>query len=604
MGSAVTTEMSTSSVGSTSIPPTPDEEALKIRKQIADDLKTWQEKFAKAASKGTEELDGRVKEITDRQIETQVKGVGEALVVQLEETTNGEYTKLKNSINKIVKSIPEELSEKDVEKAQEEVAKAVRTSGQVMKSKAQLLRSWKLRFDNETEALVLAASDSTLEVIDSIRDLGLQKVGLRWAEIEGVTYDDWTSYHAVKKTFDKWRNEVEAVAKDHPGLLNARSAAEDIEEKGMAIAEDAAKELTRLKEVAAWKIEAGDHSDDFSTKIMPAKVALAGQKVIQGASSVSVSIVGSSTGKAESIIAQASQAVVGAASSASPQVIGTPAGFVEQAVSKASEAVSGSSVPVQESIASSLSAKAEDASNFVSKALFSSSTPIEETISSATAKVSEAIVGAPQQKAQSVVSAASKKANEAAHGASEAIIGTPAPAYESIASEVSKGVLSASSVISNAISPSSAPLSATAASVASSVSASASSAASQASKKVFGGAMAQEVKERTPILDDIVNEDDDVSYSEQMQSIVSQAGDSYADVTKAVVEALGLSSKTQGSVGSATSIASEQYSSALAAASKAIYGTQQGTGESFASVASSRYSDAIAALVYLILLPL
>ena len=596
-------ETSTSSVQSASSSSTPDEEALEVRKQIADDLKTWQEKFAKAASKGTEELDGRVKEITDRQIETQVNGVGEALVVQLEETTNGEYAKLKKSINKIVKSVPEEPSEKDIEKAQEEVAKAVRTSGQAVKSKAQVLRSWKLRFDNETEALVLAASDSTLEVIDSIRDLGLQKVGLRWAELEGVTYDDWTNYHAVKKTFDKWRNEVEAVAKDHPSLLHARSAAEDIEEKGMAIAEDAAKELTRLKEVAAWKIEAGDHSDDFSTKIMPAKVALAGQKVIQGVSSASESIVGSPAGKAESIVAQISEAVVDAASSASSQVIGTQAGFVEQAVSQVSGGVSGSPVPVQESIANKLSGKAEDASNYISGALYSSSAPMEETLSSASTKISEAIMGTPQPMAESVVSAASKKADEAAHGASEAIMGTPAPAYQSIASEVSKSVLSASSAISDAISPSSAPLSETAASIASSVSASASSAASQASKKVFGGAMAQEVKERIPILDDFVNEDDDSTYSEQIQSIISQAGDSYADVTKAVVEALGLSTQTQGSVESATSLASEQYSSALAAASKAIYGTQQGTGELVSSVASSRYSDAVAALVYPSLLP-
>ena len=598
-GSAVLTETSTSSIESPSSSPTPDEEALRVRKQIADDLKTWQEKFAKAASKGTEELDGRVKEITDRQIETQVNGVGEALVVQLEETTNGEYVKLRKSINKIVKSIPEGPSEKDIEKAQEEVAKAVRSSGQAVKSKAQVLRSWKLRFDNETEALVLAASDSTLEIIDSIRDLGLQKVGLRWAEIEGVTYDDWTNYHAVKKTFDKWRNEVEAVAKDHPGLLNAWSAAENTEEKGMEIAEDAAKELTRLKEVAVWKIQTADHSDDFSTKIMPAKVALAGQKVILGVSSISDSLVGSPTGEAESMIAQATEAVLGVVSDASSQVIGTQAGFAEQAASKASEAVRGSLAPVQEVIASSLSAKAGDVSNYISEALFSSSTPLKETISSATAKISEAMIGTPQPKAENVVSAASKKVNEAARVASEVIIGTPAPAYMSIASEVSQSVLSVSSAISDAISPSSAPLSETAASVASSVSASASSAASQASKKVFGGAMAQEVKERIPILDDFVNEDEDSTYSEQIQSIISQAGNSYADVTKAVAEALGLSTQTQGYIESATSIASDKYSSAFAAASKAIYGTQQGTGETVSSALSSRYSDGVAALVYL-----
>ena len=596
-GSAISTEMTPSPTESALNLPTPDEEALQVREQIADDLRIWQEKFARAAGKGTKELDGRVKEITDRQIETQVNGVGKALVIQLEETTNAEYAKLKKTINKIVQSIPRESSEMDVEKAEEEVAKAVRISGQAVKSKAQAIRSWKLKFDNETESLVLAASDSTLEVIDSIRDLGLQKVGLRWAEIEGVTYDDWTNYHAVKKTFDKWRNEVEAVAKDHPGLLRAQSAAENIEAKGMTIAEEAAKELTRLKHSATWKIEVGDHSDDFSTKILPAKVALAGQKIMQGVSSASESATGSSTGIAESIVAQASEAVIYAASSVSFQIVGTQPGFVEQAASKVSGAISPSSVHDQGSIASSLSVKVEDASEYISEALFSSSTRIGESIGSATEMISVAIVGTPQPKVESVVSAASKKADQAVHGASEAIIGTPAPAYQSVASAVSRSVVSVSSVISNVISPSSAPLSETASSIASTVSASASSAASQASKRVFGGAMAQEVKERIPILDDFVNEDDDSSYSEQMQSIISQAGDNFADVTKAVVEALGLSTRTHGSIESVTSLASDQYSSALAAASKAIYGSEQGTAEMVSGVVSSRYSDAVSALV-------
>ena len=37
----------------------------------------------------------------------------------------------------------------------------------------------------------------------------------------------------------------------------------------MSIAEETAKELGRLKEVAKWKIAARDASDDFETKYVP-----------------------------------------------------------------------------------------------------------------------------------------------------------------------------------------------------------------------------------------------------------------------------------------------------------------------------------------------
>ena len=585
-----------SSVRSAPTSLTPEEEAEQVREKIANDLKTWQEKFAKAAAKGTEELDGRVREITDHQVDKQVHGVGEALLVQLEVTTGTEYTKLKKSINKTVRSLPEELTKEDVQKAEEDVAKSVRSCGQAVKAKAQALRTWKQRFENETESLVLAASDSTLEVIDNIRDLGLQEVGMRWAWMEGVTYKDWSNYHSVKKTFDKWRNEVEAVAKDHPSLLDARSAAEDIEAKGMAIAEDAAKELTRLKEVGMWKIQAGDHSDDFDTKYVPAKAVLVGKKIVEGANSGIESITGTSQGTFESIVSQATGQIDTAASTASSQLVGTEPGFVQKASDKMAEALSGSSTALHESVASGASIKFQQASEYVLEAVVGTSTPVAESVyASISTRVSEAMNGTPQPKAESVVSAASKKADLAAQAVSQAVVGSPAPIYESVASEVSRSAISAASVVSDSLPSLSTPLTQSASSIASSISDSVSSAASQASMKVFAGAMAQEVREHHPILDDVISDDDDSSYSEKMQSVISQARDNYADVTKAVSEALGLSTRTQGSVESATSLASEQYSSALAAASRALYGEGQGTGEMVSSIASTKYFDAVSA---------
>ena len=517
---ASTTESSAASVSSSA---TPEEEARQTREKIETDLRNWQEKFAKAADTGTEDLKERVKEITERQIKSQVHGVGEALVTQLEETSRSELANLKKEIQALVMKLPEEYDDTDLGRASLSLSRATRHAGVTVKDKAQSLRTWKENFDKETQSLVSAASESTLDVIDNIRDLGLQEIGLRWAQMEGVTYKDWSKYHEVKKTFDEWREKVEAVAKGHGGLQKAKEAGEEIESKGMACAEKTAKELARLKEVGQWKIEARDVSDDFSAKYMPAAAAAGAQKVMDLGSSASKYVVGTSQGVVESAISEATEKASGAASSASSAAVGAEPGVVEQASSSVVDAASGAS----------------DRAN-------------------------EAVISTAKPKAESIVSAAKDKANQVASDGSKTVVGTPAPA-----GSASSG---ASSVISSA-----------------------SSVASQASKKVYGGAMAQKVGEQKPILDDVFSDDDDATYSEKMQSMVNLAGDRFADVTKAVSEALMKATTTQGTVESASSVAEEQYSKALAAASSVLYGTETGAIESATSVAAGKYAQAVEA---------
>ena len=59
-------------------------------------------------------------------------------------------------------------------------------------------------------------------------------------------------------------------------------------------------------------------------------------------------------------------------------------------------------------------------------------------------------------------------------------------------------------------------------------------------------------------------------------------------------------SRTQGSVESASSVASEQYAKALAAASSVLYGTEQPAVESATSVAAQKYAQAVTAASYAI----
>ena len=514
---------------------TPEQEAEQTREKIETDLKNWQDKFAKAADKGAQDLEKRVKEITERQIQTHAANVGESLVVILDQTSKSELAKLKKNIQAIVKSLPYEKSETDIERAERELSKEIRSAGLAVKGKAQALRSWKQSMQRETQTLVNAASKSTLEVIDNIRDLGLQEIGMRWTWMEGISYKDWENYHLLKKTFDQWRQEVEAVALNHEGLQSVANVGNEVESRGMSIAEETAKELGRLKDVGNWKIRAADSSDDFSTKHISAAAVAASPKVVDQVSSANEKILGISQGSFGSVLSDASKTAAEVVSSASSIIVGTStsSGVVKQLSSKFSHVVSGTS----------------------------------------------------QLKAESVISVAKKKSAHVASAAREAVVGTPAPAYQSIVSKASDAVYGSST-----------PLAEKGLSSVSSAGTEASSIARVVSKKVFAGAMAQKVgNQQQPILDDVITDDEEGTYSETLQSIVNNVGDKYSDVTKAVSEALLKPVSNQGSIEIATSVAEDQYSRALAAASRALYGTQKGTVESVTSIASERYSEAVAA---------
>lgn len=227
---------------------------------------------------------------------------------------------------------------------------------------------------------------------------------------------------------------------------------------------------------------------------------------------------------------------------------------VEDASSKVSEAILGSETPLSESIASSIQSAASDASS---------------KLSEASSKVSKSVVGSDTPSAKSVVSQASSKVSE--------VVVDGASSLSSGASEAASSASSAASEAKDTV-------------------VAKASTAAESPKKVWGGVAAQVLVEaREPVFDDVIDDDEDENYSVKLQSIVADAGDRAAELTRAVSEALLGATKTQGSVESATSLASEQYAKAIAAASAALYGTQQQPLEKATSVASVKFADAVTA---------
>ena len=548
-------------------PLSPEEEAQALREQIDNDLTKWKEKFSRAAEKGSEDLKARVQKITERQINSKVLGVGEAHVIRLEETASSEIAKLKKAIHSAAQHVSLSSSNEDIQEAENTVTEAVKTAGAAIKAEAQSLRSWKLRLLNETESSIIDASKSTRNVLDSIGDLGLQEIGMRWANMEGVTYDDWERYHDFRKSLEEWDDKVKATAMEHPGLEAAKTAAGEVDSKGMAVAEDAAKELSRLKQVGLWKVKAIDGSDDFSTRTTPAAVVLAAKKAEEFASVES----------AKSAASVASEQAAAAASAASSAVIGTEPGVVESASTRVGEAADKAQKVLHEDVVDPISKKVGEASSGASEVVLGSSTPVTEAASSsASSVVSDAgtAVGKASEYAEDAASSASSKVQDVttkvveaaskaykpASKSGESAIGKSTPPSESIASEASEAVESLSSA--------------------------ASSQASAASSKVFAGAMAQEVPQRVIVLDN----EDEGAHTEILQKFMDQA----ANVTKAVKEAMN-PTPTQGTVESVTSAAMDQYAKALAAASTALYGPEPSVAEKVSSAASERYAQALTA---------
>ncbi|KAF2834586.1 hypothetical protein M501DRAFT_1000231 [Patellaria atrata CBS 101060] len=516
-----------------------------VRAKIETDLKQWQEKFAKAADKGADDLEERVKEITARQIDNQAHGVGGALVTKLEQTADLSIAKLKHIMIDILNDLPENASEEDNDVAYERVLRAVRSAGESIRDQAQAIRSWKENYDKENQKLVQTASDSTLDVIDNIRDLGLQEIGMRWAWMEGVTYKDWSKYHALKKTFDEWRDEVQAVALEHDGLHAAQEEGAKIEEQGMTIAESAAKELTRLKGVAQWKIEAKDSTDDFTSKNIPAAAAKAGQKIKEKISEASSSVIGTSTGSVES-----------AASKVSESLIGSEPGVVEQATQKASQAVVGSQVS------------------------------------------SDSLSSAASEKASSVVSAAKHKKDEP----SKAVLGTPKLVHESVMSEASSSIKSAAFAVSGGIDNAASekpPKKVWGGAMAQRI--------VEERKIIYDdviedddrsyseiiqsmvGEAGEKASELTQVIADVLSKPTKTQGS--VEAATSIANEQYERALSAA--SIILYGTQQGTAESLASAASDRYAQAVTAASYAIYGSPTPMAASLAAEAQSSYEAAI-----------
>lgn len=162
--------------------------------------------------------------------------------------------------------MPNNTDPEDQEKALASFDESVKICASKIRESAHSLRKWFNELEYELRIEVNSAVDTTVEVLGSVWNLGLQQIGMKWAWMDAVTYKDWESYHGMKKQLSNWQQEVGNIGFLQNDLVKVHSEAASILEQGMDIATLAATELSKLKAAGQWKIKAEDTSDSFEPK--------------------------------------------------------------------------------------------------------------------------------------------------------------------------------------------------------------------------------------------------------------------------------------------------------------------------------------------------
>lgn len=382
----------------------------KAAQEVAEDLELWQGKFTRAADEGASEIEERIEDLAVTMIQDEAHGKGLPLVAELNSTVATEVANLKTVILSILE---EQREKKDPDEFEKRITAAVRGAGLRIKDKAQSIRTWREGYEQQVEVAVTEAAQDHVRILESIRDLALQKIGMKWAWMDGVTYKHWQKFHELRGKFDEWVEDLKQLVITHPGLKDAQNAGNEVEGQGMAIAGEAAQQLGSLKQIAAWKALAGDLSDDFdaSTTKLAAEAAqnkaAEAVQALKDAAEAAKEGVHSIAGSAEGNVEAIGQSLSKGVSSILPNSASTSTVLADEtltatvSLSEAKEGTSSSVAPVLESLTEEPTHRATDLADHATE------TPsIHEESTSAAGPVeplpTAGVVDGPEQMAEDI----------------------------------------------------------------------------------------------------------------------------------------------------------------------------------------------------------
>ena len=531
------------------------------RETVAADLQDWQERYTKAADQGASEISARIYEITKKMIRRNAKVTGKALLDELQTTTVSELVQLRRKVLNIIGAVKKESA--SVDEGRDQITKVVRQAGMSIKERAQEIRTWRENYEAEMQSAITNAAEAHFTILGDIRDLALQKLGMKWAWMDGVTYKDWAKYHELKSRFEDWNNDLKNLIVTHPGLEAAQNEAASVEEEAMNTAASAAKELARLKQVALRKLEAGDDSDEFESTVAQQAAEhveyaqdAAASVVSQASESVSAAgekvseVVQDGVSRAAEAVSEATEAVVGAKDSATDkmeELADAATSPVVEAASSASESAESATFIVKQSAASVLSQGSEVIAESSTKTTVVESATVVPDVADVVESASEAastVESRPNLASTEILEETPVMVGNTTEAEKEG----PAPAELPVGKEVKEVEEEESDIIVSEVPE---PPATTV-------------------KSAWLGAAAQSVPTRQPIIDEDTYDND-----------VSEAMEKMRNDVKSVYS-------------SAMSRANNQYSEALKVISAQIRGTPEPAHEQMLASVTQAYSKAMA----------
>lgn len=255
---------------------TPEEAAV----IIDSDLASWAQKFKNAQVQTIDDLNTKINKIS-----TEAKGKKasyvEKEIAALENLVDMEFKNIKKTAIWISSRSDPESGAEEKQTALNSLFATTRDAGVNIRDKAQEQRLESQKYLASIYDDVVEAADSFLEAFDSVLDLSMQELAMKWAWMQHVSYIAWGRYHEMKEDFEGLKRGIVAAAQTNQELIDVTRWVEgDWEGKATDIAKNAAEELQRLKRVSKKKIELADSSNDFSNSILSAMVEKAEQQVL------------------------------------------------------------------------------------------------------------------------------------------------------------------------------------------------------------------------------------------------------------------------------------------------------------------------------------
>lgn len=282
---------------------TPEEVAV----IIDEDLAIWAGKFKDNQAQTINDLNAGINKIS-----TEAKGKKasyvEKEIAALEKLVDVEFKNIKKTTIKIASGLGPGSGVEEKQAALESLFATTRDAGIKIRDKAQEQRLESQKYLASTYDDVAEAADNFLEAFDSMLDLSMQELGMKWAWMEHVSYKAWGRYHEMKDDFENLKRVIVTAAQSNQELIDiTRWVESDWEGKATNIAKDAAEELQRLKRVSKKKIDLADSSDDFSDAILSVMAGKAEQQVLKKVEEVEETFHSEVAGDAE----KASAAAIG-----------------------------------------------------------------------------------------------------------------------------------------------------------------------------------------------------------------------------------------------------------------------------------------------------